>query len=455
MINKLTNFINNNYIFLVCVLIIGTFYFLISSTFPYWADDIYLLIGYSGVNWHFYGYPRFGLQVILNILHMKNFSSFGLTVIILLNCYLIFFYSFSRNIFNSTTKVKDTIYYVLIFLLYLKFGTWEANLWLDAAYAHTGSVLIILGCFLPFYYLLQGKDVFLKKYWFILLMLLSVYPLGFSSYNSVPLWLIATSCSVLFYIYKYRKIPFIHIIYIIFTLISYYLMMFVFKTHEFGHQPIEWSKINNVYYLIKRIVGIDMLYVYLFIISCTLIYCIYLIIKNKSFKSLLLNNNVILLKSFLIFLLFVFGVVMFVKADYIALRHFVFVFSLYIISIMMIINFIDVSLSDKYRKILLYPAFLILFLLLFVDFYDNYIVRSVAMKSAYENYFVKIQEQAQGLTENDVIYVDSVQPFQNDRVYPIKYREYIWAYNNDTKTLEVYRKYLKIKPQLKMRDQPK
>ena len=202
--NKLTTFINNNYIFLTCVVILGMLFFLTSSTFPYFGDDIYIPTDFFG--WIFYeGNPRIAWNLVKNIIKFKTFSSIMLTLIILLNCYLIFFYSFSRNIFNSTTKVKDTIYYVLIFLLYLKCGTWEANLWLAAAYIHTGSVLIILGCFIPFYYLLQGKDVFLNRYGMILLMLLSVYPLGFSSYTSVPLWLIASSLSALFYIYRYNS----------------------------------------------------------------------------------------------------------------------------------------------------------------------------------------------------------------------------------------------------------
>lgn len=309
--NKLTTFINNNYIFLTCVVILGMLFFLTISTFPYFGDDIYIPTDFFG--WSFYGgNPIIAWKLVINIIKFKTFSSIMLTLIILLNCYLIFFYSFSRNIFNSTTKIKDTIYYVLIFLLYLKFGTWEANLSLDAAYIHTGSVLIILACFIPFYYLLQGKDVFLNKYVMILLMLLSVYPLGFSSYTSVPLWLIASSVSVLFYVYRYKKIPFIHMAYIILTFISYYLMMFVFKTKILGHQPIEWSKINNIYNLIKQIVGIYMLYVYLFLILFTFIYCIYLIIKNKSFNVLILNNNLILLKSLLILFLFLFKVIVFI-----------------------------------------------------------------------------------------------------------------------------------------------
>ena len=450
--NKLTSFINNNYIFLLCVIILGTLFFLTSSTFPYWADSIHMVTHYNGFFWNFYGWSRIGVSVINNLLPMKTLSSFLLTLIILLNCYLIFFYSFSRNIFTSTTKVKDTIYYVLIFFMYLKLGTWEANLWLDSAYVHTGSVLIILSCFLPFYYLMQGKDIFLKRYWLILLMLLSIYPLGFSSYTSIPLWLIASSVSVLFYIYKYKKIPFIHIVYIILTLISYYVMMFVFKFKNLGHKTIVLEDFNHVYSFVVSIFRAGIWYFYILLILCILIYGTYLTIKNKNFKILVFNNNLLLFKSFLIFLLFLFGVIMFIKADYLAVRHFIFVLSLFIISLMMIIHFIDVSLYNKYRQIFLYPAFLIIFLFLFVDFYDKYIVRSVVMKSAYEHYFVKIQEQAKGLTENDVIYVDTVQPFNNDNVYPKKYRTDIWIYEDNNQTLNVYRGFLKIKPQLKMKE---
>ena len=449
--NKLTTFINNNYIFLTCVVILGMLFFLTSSTFPYFGDDIYIPTDFFG--WIFYeGNPRIAWNLVKNIIKFKTFSSIMLTLIILLNCYLIFFYSFSRNIFNSTTKVKDTIYYVLIFLLYLKCGTWEANLWLAAAYIHTGSVLIILGCFIPFYYLLQGKDVFLNRYGMILLMLLSVYPLGFSSYTSVPLWLIASSLSALFYIYRYKKIPFIHIFYIILTLVSYSLMMFVFKLNELGHKNITLESWNVFYRNIFFYIGNPFLYIIFFIGLSTLIYVIYLFIKTKNIKSIVLNNNCILLKSCLMFLLFLFGLIMFIKADYFTTRQLIFILSLWCISATMLVSFIDVSLSNKYKKIFLYPAFLIVFVILFVNFYDNYIVRSVVMKSAYENYFVKIQEQAKNLTENDVIYVDTVQPFNTSNVYTKKYRRNMWVWPKNEDTLVYYRKFLKIKPQLQMKE---
>ena len=74
------------------------------------------------------------------------------------------------------------------------------------------------------------------------------------------------------------------------------------------------------------------------------------------------------------------------------------------------------------------------------------------MKSAYENYFVKIQEQAKNLTENDVIYVDTVQPFNNSNVYPKKYRENMWVWPKNEDTLVYYRKFLKIKPQLQIKE---
>ena len=139
---------------------------------------------------------------------------------------------------------------------------------------------------------------------------------------------------------------------------------------------------------------------------------------------------------------------MFIIPDWFAPRYLVFVTSLLIISVMLFINFIDISLTNKYRKVILYPTVLFLLILCFYSFYDNYIIRAAIYKSASESYFANIQEQAKGLTENDILYVDNGQIFSN--VYPEKYRTSVFFWGD--KTLIFYRMYANVKPQLKLRE---
>ena len=100
--NKLTNCFLNNYIVLISIIILGTLYFLTLYTFPYFSDDISFLFHspFHGMLNLYSMDTRIGLRIYIKLVQYKALMNMCETLVFLLTCYLIFFYSFSKNLFN-------------------------------------------------------------------------------------------------------------------------------------------------------------------------------------------------------------------------------------------------------------------------------------------------------------------------------------------------------------------